>query len=270
MIDYGLKDKVVLITGANNPQGIGAASAFAFAREGAKVALVYKKVLRPFDKNKTDKNGADRYYAANAGNADAVESQLQALQADYLILEKDISNEREVKEIYAAVLEKFGKVDVLLNNAATDDETGLDTIEKITQPVIDNTFAVNVRGSILMIREFIKHRGDYGRIINISTDAAQIFAGQITYGASKATLEALTRSIALEVAKYGICVNCVAPGPTQTGWIDAELEKAVLPLIPMGKLIAPQDIAQTILFLASKQAGMLTGQVIKVSGGHAL
>jgi len=270
MIDYGLKDKVVLITGANNPQGIGAASAFAFAREGAKVALVYKKVLRPFDKNKTDKNGADRYYAANAGNAGAVESRLQALQADYLILEHDISDENAVKEIYAAVLEKFGKVDVLLNNAATDDETGLDTIEKITQPVIDNTFAVNVRGSILMSREFIKHRGDYGRIINISTDAAQIFAGQITYGASKATLEALTRSIALEVAKYGITVNCVAPGPTQTGWIDDELEKAVLPLIPMGRLIAPQDIAQTILFLASKQAGMLTGQVIKVSGGHAL
>ena len=69
------------------------------------------------------------------------------------------------------------------------------------------------------------------------------------------------RSIALEVAKYGITVNCVAPGPTQTGWID---------VIPMGKLIQPEDIAETILFLASEQARMLTGQVIKVSGGHAL
>ena len=82
--------------------------------------------------------------------------------------------------------------------------------------------------------------------------------------------EALTRSIALEVAKYGITVNCVAPGSTQTGWIDADLEKAVIPLIPMGKLIQPEDIAETILFLSSKQARMLTGQVIKVSGGHAL
>lgn len=270
MIDYGLKNRVVLITGANNPQGIGAATAIAFANEGAKVVLLYKKVFRPYDENKTGKNGTDRYYKANSENADIVESQLKEINADYMISECDISDETAVKKIYSEVIARYGKIDILVNNAATDDENGFDTIEKITQNIIDETFAVNVRGSLLMIREFVNHRSDYGRIINISTDSAQIFAGQITYGASKATMEALTRSIALEVAKYGITVNCVAPGPTQTGWIDSDFEKSVIPLIPMGKLILPEDIAETILFLASEQARMLTGQVIKVSGGHSL
>ena len=270
MIDYGFMDKVALITGANNPQGIGAATVLAFAREGAKVVLVYKKIPRAFDETKTYRNGADRYFQANAGGAGEVERNLQELRADYLIIESDITSEDAVKDTYSKVLKRFGHIDILVNNAAEGDMDGLDTIEKLPQKVIDDTFAVNVRGSLLMTREFVRHRGDYGRIINISTDAAQVFAGQITYGASKATLEALTRSVALEVAQYGITVNCVAPGPTQTGWIDDELERTVLPIIPMRELIRPEDIAETILFLASKQARMLTGQVIKVSGGHSL
>lgn len=270
MVDFGLKDRVALVTGANNPQGIGAATALAFAREGAKVVLVYKRLPRPFDTAKTDRNGVDRYFAANAGNADAVVRKLEELKAEHLVIESDISDEEAVKDIYAQALARFGKVDILVNNAADGDMDGVDTIEKIPQAVIDDTFAVNVRGSLLMTREFIRRRGDYGRIVFLSTDAAQVFAGQITYGASKATLEALTRSIALEVAPYGIAVNCVAPGPTQTGWIDTDLEQAVLPLIPMGKLIQPEDIAETILFLCSTRARFLTGQVIKVSGGHAL
>ena len=270
MVDYGLRGKVAIVTGANNPQGIGAATAIAFARQGAKVVLIYKKILEAFDKNKTDKNGPDRYHAANAGDAGAVEDKLRKLGADYVVFESDISDEDEIKRIYSKIIEKYGRVDILVNNAAVCDENGCDTIEKITKSIIDDTFAVNVRGSLLMMREFVNNRGKYGRIINLSTDASQVFAGQIAYGASKATLEALTRSVALEVGKYGITVNCVAPGPTQTGWIDADFEKTVVSMIPMKKLIQPQDIAQTILFLASEQAKMLTGQVIKVSGGHAL
>jgi 3-oxoacyl-[acyl-carrier protein] reductase len=129
---------------------------------------------------------------------------------------------------------------------------------------------VNVKGTLLMAHEFVKRRGNYGRIINISTDAAQVFPGQITYGASKAAVEALTRSMAIEVGRFGITVNCIAPGPTQTGWIDGDLKKSVLPQIPLGKLIEPADIANAILFLASEQARFITGQIIKVSGGHAL
>ena len=270
MINYGLQNRVAIITGANNPQGIGAATALAFARENVKVVLVYKKVTRTFDPTKTGYNGADRYFQANASNADGVEERLKQLQTDYLIIESDITDEQEVQRIYESVLERYGRIDILVNNAAEGDMDGLDTIERITPQVIDDTFAVNVRGTLLMSREMIRCHSGYGRIINLSTDSAQVFAGQIAYGASKATVEALTRSIALEVAQYGITVNCVAPGPTQTGWIDEELEKNVLPVIPMHKLIQPHDIAQTILFLASEQARYLTGQVIKVSGGHAL
>ena len=270
MIDYGLKNKVAIVTGANNPQGIGATTALALAREGAKVVLVYKRIERVFDETKIDKNGKDRYFAANAGGADEVESRLKGIGADYLIIESDISDHNKVIDIYEKVIQKYGKVNILVNNAADADMDGVDTIEKITRNVIDDTFAVNVRGTVLMMRELINRCEGYGRIINLSTDASQVFAGQITYGASKATVEALTRSVALEVAKSGITVNCVAPGPTQTGWIDEELEASVLPIIPMGKLIQPEDIAETILFLASEQARMLTGQVIKVSGGHAL
>ena len=160
MVNYGLKDRVALITGANNPRGIGAATAFAFAREGAKVALVYKRIPRKFDKDKTNRNGADRYFEANAGNADAVESKLREMNADHLILERDISDEVAVKEIYSKIMERYGRIDILVNNAADGDMDGLDTIERITRNVIDDTFAVNVRGSILMTREFIRHRGD--------------------------------------------------------------------------------------------------------------
>ena len=113
MANYGLKDRVALITGANNPQGIGATTAFAFVRERAKVILVYKRVLRPFDKNKTDRNGPDRYYEANAGNADVVERKLKEMNADYMILESNISNEDAVKEIYSKALERYGRISIL-------------------------------------------------------------------------------------------------------------------------------------------------------------
>ena len=267
MIDYGLKDRVAIVTGANNPQGIGAATALALAKEGARVVLVYKRIARDYDEKRTAFNGVDRYFAANAGGADAVGERLLEMGADYLILERDISSEEAVKEIYSTVIEKYGRVDILVNNAADGDMEGVDTIEKITQVVIDDTFAVNVRGSILMTREFVKNRGDYGRIINLSTDASQTFAGQITYGASKATLEALTRSIALEVAQYGITVNCVAPGVIETDMTTELPVDEVKKMIPMKRFGKTKEVASLVNYLMGEDASYITGQVISVNGG---
>jgi 3-oxoacyl-[acyl-carrier protein] reductase len=104
----------------------------------------------------------------------------------------------------------------------------------------------------------------------MSTDSAQTFSGEINYGASKAAIEAFTRSVAIEVGPLGIRVNTISPGPTQTGYISAEAEKELNERIPLKRIGTPEDIADVALFLASDQAQWVTGQVIKVSGGHAL
>jgi 3-oxoacyl-[acyl-carrier protein] reductase len=106
--------------------------------------------------------------------------------------------------------------------------------------------------------------------VNVSTDAARAFAWQIGYGASKAALEALTRSAALDLGPLGITVNAVAPGPVQTGYITPEIERRLLPEIPLRRVGSPEDVADVVVFLASVQARWITGAGLPVAGGHAL
>ena len=278
MIDTGLAGKTVLITGANNPLGIGAATARAFARQGASVFVTYLRLdpqaygVGRAEATQAATPGMPRYHGLRTHTADAVAQQIVGAGGQVATLELDLTDPALVPHLFDQVEQRFGPVDVLVNNAAHYEDP--DTIFTTTAGAIDRTFAVNVRATTLLIVEFVRRYqqrgGQWGRIVNLSTDAAQTFAGQITYGASKATVEALTRSIAIEVGPLGITVNTVAPGPVQTGYIAPEVEARELPGIPLGRLGQPEEIADVIVFLASQQARWMTGNVLKVSGGHEL
>lgn len=278
MIDTGLTDKVVLITGANNPVGIGAETARAFAREGARVCLTYLRLppeafgISATAAHHATTPSAPFYHAMRTKTADAVIESIRVTGGHAAAREVDLTDPDRVTEVFEWVERTFGTVDILVNNAAHYEEP--DTIFSVSAQSLDRAYAVNIRAAVVLIAEFVRRQQlrtrPWGRIINLSTDAAQAFAGLIAYGASKAMMEAFTRSIAIEVGPLGITVNTVAPGPVQTGYIPKDVENELLPTIPIRRLGQPADIADVIVFLASEQARWLTGQVIKVSGGHAL
>ncbi len=276
MVDTGLKGKVVLITGANNPVGIGAAAAKAFSREGAKVFLTYirlpgqQKCIDSVDIESATEPGWAFYTAMGMKSANDVVDTIRKEGGTAAECEADLANPDNIPMLFNRAESELGPVDILINNAAHCADA--DKVGDLTARNIDQTYAVNVRGTLLLIAEFVERRkkGDrkYGRIINISTGPAQRFGGQITYGSSKAAIEAFTRSIAGDVGPMGITVNTIAPGATQTGYIDEETEGRLVPTIPLRRLGQPEDIANTIVFLASDQASWITGQVIRVTGGR--
>ncbi len=265
MIDTGLSQRVVLVTGANS--GIGAVTASAFARQGAKVAVHFlEATVAPAPPVHFEHEVLGR------SAADAVVAKILSAGGSAAAVAADLADPRAVPGLFDRVEAQLGPVEVLVNNAAHCETP--DTVASITAEAIDRHFAVNSRAPVLLIAEFARRfdgrRGKGGRVINISTDWARAFAGEIAYGASKAALEAFTRSLAMELGPAGITVNAVAPGPVQTGYITPALEREILPAIPLRRVGTPRDVADAIVFLASDQARWITGQVVQVAGGHAL
>jgi 3-oxoacyl-[acyl-carrier protein] reductase len=204
--------------------------------------------------------------------------------------EADLSDSSLIPALFNQAERLLGPVEVLINNAARWEadtfvppgaeldnklvELWTDRPGSITGGVFDRVFAVNTRAAALMMREFarrhIERGAQWGRIVNVSTAGAERFPSEITYGASKFALESYTRSAAAELGKFGMNVNVVSLGPVQTGWITPELEREILPTIPLGRVGTPEDVADVVVFLASNQARWVTGQRIYVGGGHGM
>ncbi|MBI3973434.1 MAG: SDR family oxidoreductase [Chloroflexi bacterium] len=288
MIDTGLQGKVALVTGANH--GIGASTARALAVQGAAVFLSYLRLHRhPVDGSDPSTGGQARYFAAQAQSADEVIERIRHAGGRAAALEIDLSDPANVPVLFDRAEAAFGPVDVLVNNAAHSDSStfvpqerltaesraaGGYRLRSITAEIHDEHFAVNARAVALMMAEYARrHVADgrrWGRIINISTDAASCFPGEIAYGASKYALESYSHSAACELGAFGITVNIVAPGPTQTGYITPEAEARLVKQIPLGRLGQPEDIADVVVFLASEQGRWLTGQKLYAGGGKKM
>lgn len=240
----------VLITGALT--GIGRATALAFAREGVHLMVSGRR----------DTEGR------------ALVEELRALGAQAEFVRADVRNEEEVSALVNAAVARFGRLDIAVNNAG---------VEGLLAPVTEqsrenyiNTFETNVLGVLLSLKHEMRvmQTQGAGSIVNISSVAGHVgMPGASVYVASKHAVEGLTKSAALEGAPHGVRVNAVAPGPIQTDMLDRFIgddagKAQFLATLPIARAGKPDEIAQTILFVASDKVAFLTGQSITVDGGY--
>lgn len=244
-----LAGKVAIVTGAS--KGIGAGIARALSEEGAAVVVNYA----------SSREGADRVVDAilsNGGQAIAVQG--------------DVSNASDVQRIFEETHERFGSVDVLVNNAGVYQ---FNPIEAITEGDFHRQFNVNVLGTILATQEAVKHFGpDGGSVINVSSVAStKGLAGSTVYAATKGAVDTITGVLANELGSRKIRVNTIAPGMVVTegaeaaGVIGSDLEQVAVAGTPLGRIGQVDDIAKIAVFLASDDAGWLTGERLVASGG---
>jgi 3-oxoacyl-[acyl-carrier protein] reductase len=247
---FSLKDKVAVVTGAS--QGIGRDTALALAEAGAKVAVA----------------------ARNEEKLAALVKEIVALEAGQaLAVKMDVADAEQVRAGFKAVMEKFGRLDILVNNAAiTRDGLAM----RMKADDWDAVIRTNLTGAHLCIQQALPTmmRARAGRIINIASVVAQMGnAGQANYVAAKAGLIGLTKAIAIEIASRNITVNAVAPGFIETPMTDVLPDKVKEELktrIPLGRMGSARDVASAIVFLASDEACYITGHVLDVNGGMYL
>jgi NAD(P)-dependent dehydrogenase (short-subunit alcohol dehydrogenase family) len=240
---------VVLITGALT--GIGRATAIAFAKEGARLVVAGRR--------------------EDAGRQ--LTTELRALGAEAEFIRADVRHEDEVRELVDRTVARFGRLDVAVNNAATEGQVG--PITDQTAESYAATFDTNVLGVILSMKHEVRvmQAQGSGSIINISsTYGHEGAAGASVYVGSKHAVEGITKSVALETVKSGVRVNSVAPGPIDTGMLTRftgtpENKAALVTTVPMDRLGRSEEVADAIVFIASDEASFITGHVLNVDGG---
>lgn len=245
-----LAGKVVLVTGGS--RGIGHAIAIACAREGASVAISYSSAAHP---------------------ALEVVRELTDMGAEAVSYKSDVSDFAAAGKLVADVIEDFGHIDVLINNAGiTRDKL----LIAMSEEDFDDVIAVNLKGAFAVSKHAAAHmiKRRHGRIINISSVSGLMGnAGQVNYAAAKAGLIGMTKSMAKELAGRGVLCNAIAPGFIETDMTEKlsdRIKEAVLPAIPLKRFGAADDIANAAIFLASDMSSYITGEVLVVDGGLAM
>jgi len=291
IIDPGLNEKVVLVTGGNNPYGIGAAIARKFATHGARVFIhgYRQDVDNPSGSQKQEPR-LSFFFEQQRKSTGEVSASIREAGGKAEHWDGDLRDHQNVPLLFEKAEMAFGQIDILVNNAAVyvadtfipSDSSGKvgelweagPSISTIDLETHDRHFAVNSRAVAMLMANFarriIERKANWGRIINISADCAWGCPREISYRASKYALESYSRSAAAELGPYGITVNIVSPGPVQSGYISPEIEKDLIPEIPLRRIGQPEDIANAVVFFASEQAGWITGQLLFVHGGHRM